>query len=74
MTDAKILKFTPHDAAKNPDHILERAMGVYESVFVIGYDKNWDIDARASTNLKPSDINYLIDIFKHKLLNGDYTE
>jgi hypothetical protein len=74
MTDSQILKFTPKDAAKDPDHVLERAKGVYDSVFIIGYDKDGNIDQRASTNLKPSEVNYLIDIFKHKLLNGDYTE
>jgi len=31
------------------------------------------MDARASLNLDPVDINWLISMFQHKLLNGDYT-
>lgn len=72
MTD-NVTKFYPKNAAQNPDNVLEQAIGEYEKVFVIGYNKDGDVDSRASMNLTPSEINYLIDIFKHKLLNGDYT-
>ena len=74
MTDTQILKFTPKDAAKDPDHVLECAIGEYESVFVIGWNKDGTLDPRSSTSLSPAQLNYMIDIFKHKLLNGDYTE
>lgn len=66
------IKFYPKDAAMNPDCVLEQAVGHFESVIVIGYDKNEMMDVRASLNLKKSEILWLISKFQHKLLNGDY--
>ncbi len=63
-----------HGAAQNPDHVLNEAKGEYESVLIIGYDKEGYMDIRASTNLTAKDISWLIDTFKHKLINGDYGE
>ena len=58
--------------AANPDTVLEKAIGQLESVLVIGYDKNGHIDVRASMNLQHKDILWLIELFKTKMLNGDY--
>ena len=58
--------------AANPDTVLEKALGQLESVLVIGYDKNGHLDVRASTNLQHKDILWLIELFKTKMLNGDY--
>lgn len=69
-----VTKFYPKDAAKNPDAVLEQAVGEYESVFVIGWDKNGYLDPRASTNLKQEQILWLIETFKMKMLRGDYAE
>ena len=71
MTE-NIVKFYPKDAAKNPDHVLEQAIGDYEEVFIIGYLKTGEMDARASLNFQIEDIFFTIDAFKHKLLNGEY--
>ena len=62
------------DAAKDPDVVLESAMGDYDSVLVIGYNKEGFLDARASLNLDHKEIMWLISVFQHKLLNGDYTD
>lgn len=59
--------------AENPDVVLEEAKGQYESVFILGYSlEDGSMDARASLNLDPVDINWLISMFQSKLLNGDY--
>lgn len=67
-----LIKFYPKDAADYPDNVLEQAVGCYESVLIIGWDVDGFLDIRSSTNLNTSDILYLVDKFKHKLLNGDY--
>ena len=65
-------KSYPKDAAKNPDNVLEQAMGHYESVFVIGYDVDGELDVRSTLNLEPEEIIFMLERFKYKLFNGDY--
>ena len=69
---AEIQKFYPADAAKNPDNVLELASGVYETVLILGFDKDGDIDCRASTNLTDRDALWLIEKFKSNMLSGVY--
>jgi hypothetical protein len=73
MTD-NVVKFYPKDAAKNPDAVLEQAVGVYDKVFIIGYDKDGTLDVRASFNFKMRDIFFALDAFKFMVLNGEYGE
>ena len=35
----KVSKIYPEGAAKNPDNVLEQAIGEYNEVCIIGYDK-----------------------------------
>ena len=73
MTD--VVKFYPKDAAKNPDNVLEQAIGVYDEVLVIGWrkDEEGTMDARTSLGLiDGGDLLWLIETFKFKLLRGDY--
>lgn len=70
----EVIKIYPEGSAKYPDAVLEQAVGVYESVFIIGYDQDGKLDVRASTNLACKDILWLIETFKSKMLNGDYYE
>lgn len=60
--------------ALSADPVLEAAIGQYQSVVVIGYDNNGELDARASRNLRGHEILWLIEAFKMKLLNGEYTK
>lgn len=69
---SNVVKLYPKDAAKNPDNVLEQAVGTYDEVFVIGYDKDGRLDVRASTNFKSTDIVFALETFKSKLFNGDY--
>ena len=63
-----------NDTALNPDNVLDKAKGEYESVFVIGYDHEGIMDARSTTNLNAAQILFLLECFKNKLLNGDYAD
>lgn len=71
--ETQIIKFYPRDAAKNADNVLEQAVGQYSEVLIIGWDKNGQFDARATLGLKDgADCLWLVEVFKHKLLNGDF--
>ena len=69
---AKLVKFYSKDAAKHPDAVLEQAVGNYGELIVIGYDHEGVLDVMASTNWKTADILFAIEVFKHKLIKGDY--
>ena len=68
----EVIKFYPADAAKNPDNVLEQAVGAYDQVFIIGYDKSGILEVRSSTNFQVQEIFFALDAFKFKVLNGDY--
>ena len=68
----EVVKFYPKGAAKHPDNVLEQAAGVYDQVFVIGYDKEGALEVRASLNFPMRDIFFAMEAFKFKVLNGDY--
>jgi len=67
-----IVKFYPNDTAENPDNVLEQAIGEYDSVLILGWDKDEDMYCRSSTNLSHEQVLWLVTMFKHKLMNGDY--
>ena len=71
---SKIVKFYKKNAAENPDAVLEQAIGQYDSVIIIGWNKDGVLDPRASLNLSQSEIHWLISVFQSKLLNGDYSD
>lgn len=69
-----VVKFPDMNAAVDPDVVLEEAKGAFESVVLVGWDKEGRLDARATLNLSSAEINWLISIFQQKLLRGDYTD
>ena len=69
-----VVKFYPKDAAKDADSVLEQSLGNFSEVLIIGWDKDGFMDARATLGLKDGgDILWLVESFKTKLMNGDYT-
>lgn len=72
---SEVVKFYPADAAKSADNVLEQSIGNFSEVLVIGWDKNGGFDAHATLGLKDgADCLWLVEIFKTKLLNGDFSE
>ena len=65
----KIVKFY---TSTNPDHVLEQATGDYNNLVIIGLNKAGQLDVRANDSLTKAQILWLIEEFKHNLLNGDY--
>lgn len=71
MTDNVIHALFPN-AARDPDVVLKEAVGIYDEVITLGYDKNGQLEARASLNLDHAEINWILDQFKLRLTRGDY--
>jgi hypothetical protein len=74
MSSDKIVKFYKKNAAESADSVLEQAIGIYDEVVILGWDKNGNIDARANLKMKSRDVLWLIEVFKTKLLRGDYSD
>lgn len=61
-----------HDTG--PDDVLESAKDRFNDVLVIGWDKEDNLVVFSSAGLtKETDINLIVDIFKAKLIRGDYS-
>ena len=69
-----VIKLYPKDAAMNPDNVLEQAIGKYEKVFILGWNKDGLMDARVTLNLAQMELNWLLDQFKMRLVGGDYAD
>jgi hypothetical protein len=70
---ADIVKLYTNTAAENPDNVLELAVGEFESVIVVGWNKSGLLDLRASTNVDHKEINWIFGVAQSKLLRGDYS-
>ncbi len=69
----EVVKFYAADAAKDPDNVLEQALGDYSSVLILGWDKDGDFCARATLDLVDGgDVLWLVEVFKAKLLAGEF--
>ena len=66
------VEFKTGEKTLTADTVLEKAMGNYTSVLVIGWDNEGYLDTRSTNNLDQKDCLYLAQLFTHKLLNGDY--
>jgi hypothetical protein len=55
----------------DPDKVLEKAKGKLDKVLVIGTSPDGDDYVSASTG-KKGDLLLMIELFKAKLINGDY--
>ena len=69
-----IIKFRDKNAAKDPDHVLEKAKGEYRDVIILGWTKDDYMGVRASYGMTTKEMVFLIDQFKHNLLDGKYNE
>ena len=72
---AEVIKFYPKDAAQDPDNVLEQAVGDFSDVLIIGWDKDGNLDARATLGLTDGgDVLWLVEAFKHRLMSGHFSE
>lgn len=61
-----IIKLYP---ASDPDEVLRHAVGQYNSVVVMGWNKDGAFSGRSSLNIEISEILLLIEIFKATMLS-----
>lgn len=63
---AKIIKIK-----KNSDDILEDSKGIFEKLFVIGWDKNGIMRIQYDGTLSNEQTLWLIENFKFEILKGE---
>lgn len=68
-----LIQFPTKNAAIDPDVVLSEAIGSYESVVVLGWNKDGLLDLRASLNIDHKEVNWLMGVAQQKLLSGDYS-
>jgi hypothetical protein len=54
-----------------PDRVLNGALGKLDAIILLGWDKNGEMYVASSTTDHEMTL-WLIEKFRHKLLNGDY--
>jgi hypothetical protein len=70
---SNVEKFYPAGASKDPDNVLEWAMGNYSECLVIGWDADGNLDACCSQGLTDGgDMLWLLEHFKQRLVAGEY--
>lgn len=72
MSDDNIISLHTSNDVIGADIVVEEAIGVYENVVIIGWNKEEELEVRASLNLSQSDILWLVETFKARLLSGEY--
>lgn len=71
---AEVVKFYPANAAKDADPVLEQAIGAYDEVLLIGWNKDGELEIRSTLGIIEKDALWLVELFRHKLLSGEYSE
>lgn len=64
--------------SNNFDHVISKAKGVYDSALIIGYNHNGCLEIRGGGMVNgkqpvAKDWLFMIETFKFKLINGDYS-
>lgn len=67
-----VSKFYPKDAAKDPDMVLEQAIGEYQHVMILGIRKDGAIEARLDLGFEDADMLYVMEQFRHDFLSGRF--
>ena len=72
MKNVTKVEFKVRQVSLDADTVLDKAKDNYASVVVVGWDKEGFLDVRSTNNLDQKDILWLITMFEHKIMNGDY--
>lgn len=71
---SEVIKFYGKDAAKDPNAVLEQARGEFQNVLILGWNQEGYLEARSDTNMNLKDILFMVELFKAKLMTGEYSE
>lgn len=67
----KVTRLYPKEAAKDPDLVLEQAIGDYQDVLVLGWLKDDTLCCRSNLSLSTAEALHLMELFKKDLLTGE---
>jgi hypothetical protein len=67
ITDGDIF-IDPDETLKNPDNVMQRSMGHFEDIILIGTNENGDLEVRSSLNLTVKDMLWMIEMTKQNIL------
>ena len=62
---ADVIKLHP---AADPDEVIRQAIGIYDSVVILGWTKDENFSGRSSLNLSAGDAVLLVELFKSAVL------
>ena len=71
MSDNKVVSIF---AAREPDAVLDAAKDTFESVLIIGYKSDGELEFRSTLNLNEKELNWMIEQLKASLIAGDFAE
>ena len=63
---ADVIKLHP---AADPDEVIRQAIGIYESVVILGWTKDENLSGRSSLNLSAGEAILLVELFKSAVLH-----
>ena len=63
---ANVVKLRP---AEDPDEVLKSAIGVYDSVVILGWSKENSFSGRSTLNLEVADVLLLLELFKMAMMS-----
>lgn len=66
---SNVIKMYPQNAAKDPNAVLEQAMGEYKNVLVLGFKEDNRLEARADLGFTRANLLWCIETFKLMLLD-----
>ena len=62
---SEIVKLHP---AADPDEVIRQAIGIYDSVVILGWTKDENFSGRSSLNLSAGEAILLVELFKSAVL------
>jgi hypothetical protein len=62
---SEIVKLHP---AADPDEVIRQAIGIYDSVVILGWTKDENFSGRSSLNLSAGEAILLVELFKMAVL------
>ena len=69
--DDNVIKFF---TATSANDVVEQCKDRFESVLILGWDKEGMLDARATLDMNRAETVHLCQFFLHKLMNGDFDQ
>lgn len=74
MAEDVIVKFYPANAADHADNVLEQAVGVYDQVMTIGWNKCGNLEVRSTNTLTEADHLLMLEIYKTQMLDTFFSD